>query len=134
MVHLPKIMVHLTETLLCSLNFSSVNFEQLNRIICDIRNKSPVMDELPMSDFKDNLKIFDVAVVYIVNKSLAHGIFPSELKMAKIIPIHKSGDKDKIENYRPISLLPVFSKILEKIIATQIENYLTSDNLIYVKQ
>ena len=55
-----------------------------------------------------------MAVVDIVIKSLNQGIFPSELKMAKIGPMYKSREKDKIENYLPISLLPVFSKILEK--------------------
>ena len=97
-----------------SFSFSSVNFEQINSIICDIRNKSPGIEELSVTVFKDNLDIFGLAVVDIVNKSLAQGIFPSELKMAKIVPIYKSGEKDKIENYRPVSLLPVFSKILEK--------------------
>ena len=52
--------------------------------------------------------------------------------MAKIVPVHISGEKDKSENYRPISLLPAFSKILEKIVATQIENYLKNNNLLYV--
>ena len=75
-----------------------------------------------------------MAFVDIVNKSLARVIFPSEHKMAEIVPVYKSGQEDKIENYRPISLLPGFSKILEKIVATQIEHYLISNNLLYVKQ
>ena len=75
-----------------------------------------------------------MAFVDIVNKSLARVIFPSEHKMAEIVPVYKSGQEDKIENYRPISLLPVFSKILEKIVTTQIDNCLTSNNLLYVTQ
>ena len=89
-------------------------------IICDICNKSPGIDELPISVFKVyyyillnifKVDIFGMAVVDIVIKSLDQGIFPSELKMVKIGPIYKYRE---IENYLPISLLPVFSKILEK--------------------
>ena len=94
--HSDNFMVHLTETHMCTFNFSSVNFKQIHSIICDIRNKSPGIDELPVTVFKDNLDIFGMAVVNIGNKSLAQGIFASQLKIAKIVPIHKSGKKDKI--------------------------------------
>ena len=43
------------------------------------------------------------------------GVFPNILKIAKVIPIFKSGEKSLIENYKPISLLPVFSKVIEKL-------------------
>ena len=66
-----------------------------NTIICDIRNKRPGIDELPITVFKDNLDIFGMAVDDIVNKSSAPGIFLSELRMAKILPAYKSEKKDK---------------------------------------
>ena len=93
-----------------------------------ISEDSPM--NLPISVFRDNFDLFGPVIVDLINKSLSQGIFPAELKMAKIVPIHKSGEKCRIENYRPISLLPVFSKILEKVVAFQMENYLTSNNLI----
>ena len=43
------------------------------------------------------------------------GISPDQFKLAKVIPLHKGGEKDDVDNYRPISLLPVMSKILEKL-------------------
>ena len=52
----------------------------------------------------------------LFNKSLKEGIFPDVLKLAKIIPIHKSGSLYEVANFRPISLLPILSKILERII------------------
>ena len=52
---------------------------------------------------------------YIFNKSMISGIFPTRLKYATIKPIFKNGDKKNVANYRPISILPSFSKILEKI-------------------
>ncbi len=52
---------------------------------------------------------------HIIQLSLSQGSVPTQLKIAKVIPIFQSGDKCKIDNYRPISLLSNFSKILEKI-------------------
>ena len=55
-------------------------------------------------------------LVHIFNHSLRHGIFPEKLKIAYIIPIHKGESKTCLNNYRPISILPDFSKLLEKIV------------------
>ena len=62
------------------------------------------------------------------------GIFPDSLKIAKIIPIIKKGDIEIIENYRPISILPAISKILEKILSLQIHEYFQSKHLYYEHQ
>ena len=59
-------------------------------------------------------------LVHIFNLSFSTGIFPSEMKIAKVIPLFKNGNKSDFSNYRPISLLSQFPKILEK-------NYSTSD-------
>ncbi|KAG7310313.1 hypothetical protein JYU34_003072 [Plutella xylostella] len=61
---------------------------------------------------------------------LSNGIFPRCLKKSIIHPIHKSGDRDRVENYRPISILPSISKLLERIINTRLINYLESNNLL----
>ena len=53
--------------------------------------------------------------MHIFNLSLSTGIFPDKLKIAKVSPIFKNGEKDLFTNYRPISVLPCFSKILECI-------------------
>ena len=55
-------------------------------------------------------------LTHILNASLTSGIVPDKLKVAKVIPIHKKGSKQDIGNYRPISLLTSFSKILEKMV------------------
>ena len=52
----------------------------------------------------------------LINKSLETGIVPDKLKLAKVIPIYKSKDKELLNNYRPISLLPIISKIMEKLV------------------
>jgi hypothetical protein len=69
--------------------------------------------------------------VHLVNLSLSEGIFPDELKLARVAPIYKSGDPKLINNYRPISVLPFFSKIFEKIIYSRLITFINKHNLIY---
>ena len=66
---------------------------------------------------------------YIVNLSLATGIVPTAWKRAKIKPVFKSDDVNKVENFRPISILPVLSKLLEKSVHSQFIEYLESEKL-----
>ena len=70
----------------------------------------------------------------LINKSITSGKFPDELKLAKVTPIFKKGDKSKPENYRPISILPTLSKIYERHIASQIHEFFLSKNLFYKEQ
>ena len=56
----------------------------------------------------------------LAKQTLNSGIFPDKLKIAKVIPIFKKGDSTQFTNYRPISILPVISKVLEKIIYKQL--------------
>ena len=64
-------------------------------------------------------------IVYIFNLSLSSGIVPDSMKIAKVIPLFKKGDKEDINNYRPISLLSTISKVLEKIMYTRTIKFLT---------
>jgi hypothetical protein len=73
-------------------------------------------DGITASLIKASAPFISSPLAYICNKSLSTGIFPSRLKYSEITTIHKKGDKTDMLNYRPISLLPTFSKILEKVI------------------
>ena len=70
----------------------------------------------------------------IINLSIKLSIFPEECKIAKLKPIFKKGARTDPKNYRPISLLPLVSKIIEKSIHFQIENFLNKKKLIYMHQ
>lgn len=65
-------------------------------------------------------------ITILINQSITQGEFPNAWKSAIVSPIYKSGDPHSISNYRPISILPVMSKILEKWIAEQIRDHLTN--------
>ena len=58
------------------------------------------------------------------------GIFPDRLKVAKVKPLHKEGDVHDIQNYRPISLLSVFSKLLEKLMFNRLISFITKNNIL----
>jgi hypothetical protein len=67
---------------------------------------------------------------HVIQLSLMNGIVPVQLKIAKVIPLHKSGDKLSLDNYRPISLLSVFSKVLEKVVYNRLSTFLNINPLV----
>ena len=71
---------------------------------------------------------------YIFNLSIEKGIFPDQLKIAKVILLFKKGDIALMDNYRPISVLPCFSKILERIIYNRLYSFFSENNILYKKQ
>nr|XP_047129346.1 uncharacterized protein LOC105846764 [Hydra vulgaris] len=70
----------------------------------------------------------------VFKASITQGLFPNSLKIAKVTPIFKTGGHTNITNYRPISVLPVFSKILERIMYNRIYTYLIDNELLYKNQ
>ena len=68
----------------------------------------------------------------IFNCLIESGVFPDLMKIADVIPLHKSGNVHVVDNYRPISLLMTVSKILEKIMYTRVYTFLNTTNQIYM--
>ena len=77
-------------------------------------------DSISTKLIKQSINNIIEPLTIIINKSLSTGIIPNQLKIAKVIPIHKQSDKKLLNNYRPISLLPAFSKIFEKVVFNRI--------------
>uniref|UniRef100_A0A8C5MLG5 Reverse transcriptase domain-containing protein n=1 Tax=Leptobrachium leishanense TaxID=445787 RepID=A0A8C5MLG5_9ANUR len=80
-------------------------------------------DQIPAMLLKISAPAIANPVATLINESLATGYIPKLWKTARVVPIHKSGDSTLVSNYRPISLLPVMSKILEKCVYTQLRDY-----------
>ena len=94
------------------------------------RHKATDIDELPANLLKDCSSEISYPLSFIINLSLRTGVIPSEWKTAIVTPLHKSGDKDDAGNYRPISVLPVLSKIMEKAVNLQVVDFLESNILL----
>ena len=99
-----------------------------------LKNTASGYDCIVGSIMKQCVDNYITPLTHIINLSIAQGYFPDEWKVAKVIPIFKDGDPQDIQNYRPISVLPFFSKIFEKIIAFYIIEFLDLHNVLYVKQ
>ena len=84
------------------------------------------------------LKQLQEEIIYplsiVMNKSIQSGIFPKNFKLAEVIPIYKNKQKNDFQNYRPISLLPTLSKILEKLIHKRLYFFLQKNNILYSSQ
>jgi len=85
-----------------------------------------------------NYKLISTDVIeplaYIFNLSFSSGQLPHSLKITKVIPLHKKGDKDKPGNYRPISLLSIFDKVLEKLMFNRMYSFLVQNDISYKYQ
>ena len=111
---------------------SDIESSEIDDIIGDL-NPSKSSDISPRI-----LKLFRQSIsptmATLLNRCMHSGIFPDVLKIARVIPLFKSGDRNCITNYRPISLLPVFSKIFEKLIHKRLLSFLDKHNILYNKQ
>ncbi len=111
------------------------NPTEIHNIISSLKNTSACgVDEIPVSAIKSVSDHICPILANLINHSISEGIFPDSLKIAKILPIFKSGDKTLISNYRPISLLNTFSKIYEKVIFVRFEKFLNKYKILYDKQ
>jgi hypothetical protein len=88
------------------------------------------LEGIPMKVLKLSAVEIGLPLSHICNLSLTSGTFPSAMKAGKVIPIHKSGDKQQCDNFRPIALLNTFSKILEKVVANRLVNHLDFNKII----
>lgn len=112
-------------------HFSSVDEKKVKKIIASFDNKySTGWDEVPIIIIKHAVEYILKPLTHIINASLISGKFPKQLKIAKIIPIFKKGSEFLVECYRPVSLLPSFSKIFERVVHEQLLNHLESNNLL----
>ena len=101
--------------------FSQINEREVLSIINKLKNKFyREKMEYPINLLKSIKSEISEAIAIIINQSILTGIFPDQLKLAKVKPLYKTGDKSCLNNYRPISLLPTISKIFERVMYKQL--------------
>ena len=89
---------------------------------------------LSSSFLKNISKCLAKPLAFIFNLSFKTGVFPSKLKVSRTVPVYKTGKKDILNNYRPISCLPILSKIIEKFVTKRLYEYLDTNHLLYKHQ
>lgn len=97
-------------------------------------NKSPGVDGVSSFAIKTACNFISPVLSYIFNLSFETGVFPDDLKIAVVIPLHKKGDSGDLNTYRPISLLSNFSKILEKLVKSRLVKFLKINNILSLNQ
>ena len=103
-------------------------------VISQLNNSAPGHDGLPPSIMKQLTNEYVIPLTHLINLSIVQGDFPIELKLGKILPIYKSEEEHFTQNYRPILVLPYFSKIYERVIYNHLMQYINSNDILYDKQ
>lgn len=118
-----------------SLVINYTDEDEIMKLIDSLKDDTAMgWDNIPSSLIKKHKSKLTPAIVHICNLSIEHGVFPNVFKTALVYPIHKAGKKDQMENYRPISILPALSKILERILNKRLIHYLEKNNLLSENQ
>ena len=113
-----------------SLFLMPTNEAELLKLVNSLKSKkSPGFDGIKNELIKDIVQGIVIPLVYIFNLSFLSGIVPKRMKIAKVVPIFKKGDPQTLSNYRPISLLTSFSKILEKLIYDRTVTFLNKTKI-----
>ena len=102
-----------------------VNDDFIYKELCKLNpSKSTGTDNIPARFVKDAASVFKKPIGHIINLSIETNVVPKDLKNAWVVPLFKNIKRSEVGNYRPVSVLSVVSKILERAVYTQLEDYL----------
>lgn len=117
-----------------SIYLSPISPSEIRSLIKGLKNSTYGLDRLPTKMFKHVGDALSLPISKLINASIATGVFPDLLKAATVVPVHKAGIMSLFTNYRPISVLPLLSKIFEKCICVRLVNFFGRENIINVNQ
>jgi hypothetical protein len=117
------------------IQFNNTSTKEIAKIIKSLKlNKSSGYEEISIQILKINAPFISSSLNYICNKSILSGTSPTRLKYSIIKPIYKEGGRDNVANYRSISLLTAFSKVLERIIYDRLVQHIETNNILTDEQ
>ena len=126
---------YITKRILTPFTFTLINQEEVKRSISYLKAKTSCgIDGISVKFLKFLSPALTKPLVIIINQSLVTGIFPTKLKIAKVLPLYKKEDPTLRDNYRPVSLLPSISKVFEKIDFNQLYEHFQENELFYPSQ
>ena len=111
-----------------------ISNEEVLEIIKSLKNKSTGPSSIPLNLLQIVADLIIFPLCHIINMSFSKGIFPEKLKIVKVIPLHKGGSTQDLNNFRPISLLLIFDKIIENIIHKKLYHFLDLHNILFENQ
>ena len=117
-----------------NLIIAHISHEEVLRIIESLPHKSTGPASIPLKMLKVVADIIVIPLCRIINLSFSTGVFPDILKVAKVIPLHKGGSTEELNNFRPISLLSIFDKIIEKIMHSRLYAFLEEHQILFENQ
>jgi len=120
---------YLHKELEISLNLLPVQESEVRNIVYGMKGTNSGSDIVSIRVIKILWDVIAQTFVSLINQCLKEGVFPSCFKSAKVIPIHKGGNTGDVENYRPISILPIMSRILEKCFSVRMYQYLEDQRI-----
>ena len=123
--------VYMENRILESMVIEPVAQGEVEKIIQSLKDGSSGWDSISSKVVKTTYNSFIVPLTHIMHMSLVSGVFPTELKVARVVPIFKAGDASNFTNYRPVSVLPLFSKILERLMYTRLLSFINKHKLLY---
>jgi hypothetical protein len=112
-------------------HWDEITPDEVHKVVSKFSN-SKTMDYYWISNYilKKTIHLIKVQLSFVFNRCLVTGYFPDQLKISKVTPVYKSGSKDQFQNYRPISIVPIFSKVFESLICSRLNNIFESNNLL----
>ena len=117
------------------LELRQVDCRNVREILKSLKvNKAAGVDKIPAKLIRDAEAELAPYINYLVNKSIKDNVVPAQWKVARVSPLYKAEDRLQTENYRPISVLPVLSKVIERVVHTQLSTHLDNINYLYSHQ
>ena len=98
-----------------SIVITDISYTEVTQVISTLKNSSAGWDQLTTLKAKDCVNGNIELLTYLINTSFTEGIFPIELNLARVVPIFRTGNQTELTNYRSISVLSFFSKVLRKL-------------------
>ena len=114
-----------------SIFLNPVTEDEIKKLFSGFKGgKATGFDNISISDVKPKIEYLAKPLTHLINLSISTGTVPSNTKLARVVPIHKSDSTTDFNNYRPISILPVFSKFFEKVMYNRLISFIDNHNLL----
>ena len=123
------------QRVLTKFEFQQITTAQITKVVQRlVSGKATGIHNIPNKVLKDSVHLIAPSLMDIFNLSISTKIFPEDLKVLKVVPVYKSGERESLNNYRPIAVLPTIARVFEKLLYGQLYSYLMHNKLLDERQ